>query len=77
MLNIAVKGYEERARIHELAKSNGTAAEKSSWNEQERVYSGLFFGAARERVIVIRSIFRSTRRNVSSAFQSLVEVFAA
>ncbi|HEU4507415.1 MAG TPA: LON peptidase substrate-binding domain-containing protein, partial [Pyrinomonadaceae bacterium] len=23
MLNIAVKGYEERARIHELAKSNG------------------------------------------------------
>jgi hypothetical protein len=23
MLNIAVKGYEERARIHELAKTNG------------------------------------------------------
>ena len=23
MLSIAVKGYEERARVHELAKSNG------------------------------------------------------
>jgi len=28
MLNIAVKGYEERARIHELAKSNGHSGRK-------------------------------------------------
>ena len=28
MLNIAVKGYEERARIHELAKGNGHAGRK-------------------------------------------------
>lgn len=28
MLNIAVKGYEERARIHELAKSNGHGGRK-------------------------------------------------
>ena len=28
MLNIAVKGYEERARIHELAKSNGHGGKK-------------------------------------------------
>jgi Lon protease-like protein len=28
MLSIAVKGYEERARIHELAKSNGHGGRK-------------------------------------------------
>lgn len=28
MLNIAVKGYEERARIHELAKSNGHSGKR-------------------------------------------------
>ena len=28
MLNIAVKGYEERARVHELAKSNGHSGRK-------------------------------------------------
>jgi Lon protease-like protein len=28
MLNIAVKGYEERARIHELAKGNGHGGRK-------------------------------------------------
>lgn len=36
MLNIAVKGYEERARIHELAKSNGHGGrniEESNLNE--------------------------------------------
>jgi hypothetical protein len=28
MLSIAVKGYEERARIHELAKRNGHGGKK-------------------------------------------------
>ena len=28
MLTIAVKGYEERARIHELAKSNGHSGKR-------------------------------------------------
>jgi hypothetical protein len=28
MLNLAVKGYEERARVHELAKSNGHSGKR-------------------------------------------------
>jgi Lon protease-like protein len=34
MLNIAVTGYEERARIHELAKSNGHGGRKIEMNEE-------------------------------------------
>jgi Lon protease-like protein len=33
MLNIAVKGYEERARVHELAKSNGHSGRKIEIDE--------------------------------------------
>ena len=34
MLNIAVTGYEERARIHELAKSNGHGGRKIEMNDE-------------------------------------------
>ena len=34
MLNIAVTGYEERARIHELAKSNGHGGRKIEMHDE-------------------------------------------